>query len=1219
MVERGSRGTLARGHAADSLRRAALTLCGVACAVMGTAGCLPEPEPYLQGTVSPGDTGGGGGADNGGGVDSGPTDTQGVDTRGVGLGCKTVSDCKNQPSDQCRVVVCKADGTCGEADKDDNSVCDDANPCTPDDRCQKGKCTAGKPKDCDDANACTTDSCESADGTCKHAPTTAACEDGEVCTKNEACKDGACNADAATWACQCKPNVEATSALSCAKLDPVDKCKGSHICQREGTKPYFCAINPQTEAVCQKDEDTECLRNWCDPKVGKCALTPVEIINKSPTVSPKIPTACNDENGPCTTNDACSEGECKGGTLLCECTSKDLNTCLTTKGFKNDPCKGQVYCANAGKGPIPKGANPTDWTHCAINPATVATCADANDSFCGKNLCVVEGPLGVCKMTAINLAKPCDDGNACTANDQCASDGKCAPGGTSVCLCKTDADCADKEDGNACNGTMFCNQKDGQCALNPATVVATCPSADDTACVQNICFPSLGVCKLTPSENIFTETLATGITKTAPYPVKKKSVYCEDGDECTPVDECVKGACVADDTNTCNCTKDAECAKSGSGDLCQGKLYCDKAAGKCKINPATKVTCSTVDDTVCAKTLCDPKTGACALKPVTVTVYCDDGDPCTAISDCQGGKCAPGTQLCPCAKDSDCAAKEDGDVCNGTLFCNKALSVAQCQVNPATVKSCSAANNTECLANTCAPKTGKCEMAPVKNNQKCDIGDPCLASPVCQNGTCFAETNLCQCGSDADCLAFDTGNLCSGKPYCDKTVAGQFKCKVNPATIVSCQKSDDACVDNLCDKATGKCALKNKPNGFILCDDGNSCTAGDTCSDGTCAPGTNVCGCSNDADCLSVDDGNPCNGKVQCLPDPKNASLKYCQVNAGTVVSCEVAKEGSCLISKCLPSTGKCELVSGSKCSDLNNCTLDTCDAKTDTCVHTPVADGSACDGFGFAGICVGDGKSGSVCAKPPVANAVYLRPSTAFRGCPAAEAASCKADEKPQHEVEFTKGIWYRQFETTVADYDACVLAGDCKAPALLAAGCTFSGSSKLAPITCVTPAEAVTYCTWLAKGSGKTGRLPTEAEFERAIRGGCELFATGSCKDAVRPYAWGVAPQPSCSMAVMQGSTKGGCDSGGPLDKASRPNDRSLYDIFDLAGNVSEWVADTYSAAAYSEAGSPAKDPLKSGASAQVIRGGNYNSLAADLRAGARSSASAAGPTIGFRCVVE
>jgi len=119
--------------------------------------------------------------------------------------------------------------------------------------------------------------------------------------------------------------------------------------------------------------------------------------------------------------------------------------------------------------------------------------------------------------------------------------------------------------------------------------------------------------------------------------------------------------------------------------------------------------------------------------------------------------------------------------------------------------------------------------------------------------------------------------------------------------------------------------------------------------------------------------------------------------------------------------------------------------------------------------------------------------------------------------------------FEVTNAAYSAFVTATG-HAPAAFADDSDLNAADQ--PVTGVTWDDAAAYCAWAA------GRLPTEAEWEKAARG-----TTG------QPYAWGAAYAPD--KAHLTGDL--------PAPVASHPQDRSPYGAFDMGGNVSEWVADT------------------------------------------------------------
>jgi eukaryotic-like serine/threonine-protein kinase len=147
--------------------------------------------------------------------------------------------------------------------------------------------------------------------------------------------------------------------------------------------------------------------------------------------------------------------------------------------------------------------------------------------------------------------------------------------------------------------------------------------------------------------------------------------------------------------------------------------------------------------------------------------------------------------------------------------------------------------------------------------------------------------------------------------------------------------------------------------------------------------------------------------------------------------------------------------------------------------------------------------------------------------------------DERPARKVTL-KAFAIDRTEVTRAAYAGCVDAGRCRAPALI------EGDVNL-PVTNVDWNDAQAYCKFAG------GRLPTEAEWEKAARG----------TDA-REYPWG--NDADCTKANW-GSFEGegpcaGKNPGRPVAVGSYPTGASPYGALDLGGNVWEWVADKYDA---------------------------------------------------------
>jgi formylglycine-generating enzyme required for sulfatase activity len=203
--------------------------------------------------------------------------------------------------------------------------------------------------------------------------------------------------------------------------------------------------------------------------------------------------------------------------------------------------------------------------------------------------------------------------------------------------------------------------------------------------------------------------------------------------------------------------------------------------------------------------------------------------------------------------------------------------------------------------------------------------------------------------------------------------------------------------------------------------------------------------------------------------------------------------------------------------------------------------------------------------------------------------------DERPVRTVTL-KAFAIDRTEVTRADYARCVSAGRCKAvPAAWAA----EGDGRL-PVTGVDWRDAQAYCRFAS------GRLPSEAEWEKAARG-----ADG------REYPWGDAVD--CAHANW-GSFQGegpcaGKNPGAPEVVGSRPAGASPYGVLDLGGNVWEWVADRY------DDELPVVATARKGRSAgerRVVRGGSCCSYFVGPRAANRNAWAPEhrDGDLGFRC---
>lgn len=276
-------------------------------------------------------------------------------------------------------------------------------------------------------------------------------------------------------------------------------------------------------------------------------------------------------------------------------------------------------------------------------------------------------------------------------------------------------------------------------------------------------------------------------------------------------------------------------------------------------------------------------TGATGDTPTRAdSAACQRDDQCPAAADgCELPRCqANGTcsviQLCECQFTPDCAALEDGDLCNGVLFCDSTATPRRCRIKPSSVVTCDPSSDTFCRASTCQPDTGFCATVPRHEGGACDDGSPCTADTLCTAGECAGGVGICDCEHDTDCAAYNSPDVCTGVHFCDKT-GGIATCRLNPASVVHCDTTGDtACATTACNPTSGACALAAQPTG-TACDDGNACTAGDRCVAGACEPGpTDVCVCKSNKDCASQEDGDACNGTLYC---DVSATQPTCKLN----------------------------------------------------------------------------------------------------------------------------------------------------------------------------------------------------------------------------------------------------------------------------------------------------------------------------------------------------
>jgi len=287
---------------------------------------------------------------------------------------------------------------------------------------------------------------------------------------------------------------------------------------------------------------------------------------------------------------------------------------------------------------------------------------------------------------------------------------------------------------------------------------------------------------------------------------------------------------------------------------------------------------------------------------------------------------------------------------------------------------------------------------------------------------------------------------------------------------------------------------------------GVDCDDGDQCTNDACIPPGECVHTLHDGPC---DDGNACTAGDWC-------------------------QQGEC--------------VPGEKfsCDDGDPCTNDAC-SSVEGCVH--VLSETTC---GDLEECVlGIGACAGAMVKIPAGDF--------WMGCNEALDSLCEEDEYPYHKI-YLDAYEMDITEVTQRAYNACVQAGVCDIPSSPGMELKWDPEGHPDhPAVQIDRLQAETYCLWVGK------RLPTEAEWEKAARGGCQWYeAQGlDCEADSFTYPWGNEPA-TCEYAVMDDVMQfggSGCGEGNSHPVCSKsPAGNSPYGLCNMAGNVGEWVSDCY-----------------------------------------------------------
>jgi len=369
------------------------------------------------------------------------------------------------------------------------------------------------------------------------------------------------------------------------------------------------------------------------------------------------------------------------------------------------------------------------------------------------------------------------------------------------------------------------------------------------------------------------------------------------------------------------CVPQASGTACGDGDACNGVETCD-GKGVCANGKA--LDCD--DGNPCTSDEC----GASTCKHViNVAATCDDNDKCTSQDSCNAnGTCQGYAKTCtppaPTCSDATHSTVSSGGTCQSgacsfvttvtvcKFGCNAGKGL--CEGDPCSGVTCKAPPS-QCHQDTGVCSGGACEYSLKKQGAACDDADACTTGDACGlAGACAGVPLLCNKPPSPECHDENTSYSYAASGTCEAGVCDYRQtsqacqdgcadktglCAGDKCVGVVCDSPPDACHQDVGDCKAGVCSYELKPVGSS-CDDGDGCTAPDSCA--------------RSGECLGTD--------VACNAPP----APHC-VDGDTSLSFEA--NGSCSVAGCdyTPQTTPC--ASG-------------CDAVTGLCVGDPCA-GVAC------------------------------------------------------------------------------------------------------------------------------------------------------------------------------------------------------------------------------------------------------------------------------------
>eukprot|EP01125_Pyxidicula_operculata_P010074 TRINITY_DN3316_c0_g1_i1.p1 TRINITY_DN3316_c0_g1~~TRINITY_DN3316_c0_g1_i1.p1 ORF type:complete len:2425 (-),score=517.38 TRINITY_DN3316_c0_g1_i1:128-7402(-) len=804
--------------------------------------------------------------------------------------------------------LCRIRSTCNQA----------AKTCTYTDRCPQP------------ANQCTINNCNATTGACY---TTATCpttdtsvyQYGNNCTTRTSCVRSTlnctygsiCNPTNSCTTATCNVSIGAASCVNnipmCPYFDESNVTIGVNRCR---VRSQCFGVNNCTYVNLPCTPTNSCETASCDPATGACIRTPI------------CPYYENGSNL-CRNRTSCSGNTCVYSDVNClslvptnSCTTA---TCNPTTGcsygilcpyFNNSNCQYRTSCnATSGVCAYTNLCNPTN--SCMVAP-------------CNNGVCQPQVPVCPYYSTDTNgVVDKCLTRSTCFTNGTCAYTKTVCTNPTNTCL------------------TAQCNSNTGACenvevpscsymSVDGCKYRSACPATRGGQCVYS------DVC-VAPNSCISASCSAGVCNFTAPC------LQFENGNMCRPLSGCSGSG----STLTCSYTNKSCPAPSLN---CQ-MATCDAATGTCGIalnpnydyNAACPETACTVQvrDTV-SKSCCtlQPKCPASTNKCVNVT--------------CTNGVCGNNTKTCPQYPTFTLNGNTLSDKCKVLVGCN--ATNGNCDY---TNKVCTVTD--PCLDPTCDQLTGDCGA---KNSSRCVDLCAGVNCPVvnCTYGACNPDTGKCYQTNFSSCTQpdqFDPPNYCIisscsvafGCQYeqldvgkCEQLYGPPPACAIwgiRPTNPKGCCQLLPLCNDQFDEKyLCMKLVCDNTTNGQCQLRDANRCPQYQ--NNNKCFP---LKKCVNETgDCVYDDLNINCQAQVPdpCMDafcDPVNGSCYF--VNTTRCEPESLCKGSNCTVDACHAEVcdeadGICKTNYTKTCTQLNNCTVVSCDP-VNGCINTPINITTSC------------------------------------------------------------------------------------------------------------------------------------------------------------------------------------------------------------------------------------------------------------------------------------